>query len=89
MQCSLVANAKAHWSINFVTSSWAGTIRGKLLLLSPAELALGRALHRPSRVLEILDYSREKYCPMGKKSHAPLFTLFVYFTHLVPPTGLF
>ena len=21
---------------------------------------------------------------MGKKSHAPLFTLFVYFTHLVP-----
>ena len=26
---------------------------------------------------------------MGKKSHAPLFTLFVYFTHLVPPTGLF
>ena len=26
---------------------------------------------------------------MGKKSHAPLFILFVYFTHLVPPTGLF
>ena len=26
---------------------------------------------------------------MGKKSHAPLFTLFVYFTHLVPPTGPF
>ena len=23
---------------------------------------------------------------MGKKSHAPLFTLFLYFTHLVPPT---
>ena len=27
--------------------------------------------------------------PMEKKSHAPLFTLFVYFTHLVPSTGLF
>ena len=26
---------------------------------------------------------------MGKKSHAPLFTLLFYFTHLVPPTGLF
>ena len=26
---------------------------------------------------------------MWKKSHAPLLTLFVYFTHLVPPTGLF
>ena len=26
---------------------------------------------------------------MWKKSHAPLFTLFVYFTHLLPPTGLF
>ena len=26
---------------------------------------------------------------MAKKSHAHLFTLFVYFKHLVPPTGLF
>ena len=25
---------------------------------------------------------------VGKKSHDPLFALFIYFKHLVPPTGL-
>ena len=33
--------------------------------------------------------TRHNQSTMGKKSHAPLFTLFIYFTHLVPPTGLF
>ena len=34
-------------------------------------------------------YGSAPHMKMGKKSHAPLFTLFVYFSRLVPPTGLF
>ena len=50
-----------------------------------------RLIHDFKRQGEILAWAKQlpTLGPMGKKSHVPLFILFDYFTHLVPPTGLF
>ena len=48
-----------------------------------------RAANCATTTAHLIDFSsKNDIGSMGKKSHTPLFTLFVYFKHLVPPTGL-